>query len=424
MNCLSALFIGTDLSDTDSNGRTLKDVFSFVPEDRRYCFCYRKSSGGSSSQRVFLVDESRFLRSSKRRGKALSNVNSTADDVNKNGKHIRKNPLTCLLRNLFWMIRFPFFKKGLLQWLDSIQPELLVFDPGDFIFVHYLAAYIAKKLNKKLVMYNTEDYYFKKHNYLHKERGFGFLYPLFMYWLRRAYRKSFRAARICFHNTEGLSKLYKAEFPSCEHHVALHCASIVPPVTRKEPTTFRDFYFFGNLSRGRDKTLFDIAEHIFKVSPSSKIFVNAAETGLFCPKNLNKYPNIVNLGFAQYSDITKKLEQNFILLSFNPLDSYNAMDKFHGFSTKISDYIASCNPIFHLGPEGDETNTLRAHNLAYVASSECEIDNVLQKLLSDLKTGVYNLDEYQRSFYRDFLDKKKVNAEMERLLFGTQASIG
>ena len=55
------LFItNSDLSDTDANGRTLRDVFSFVDNKNLYSFCIKRTNKQLSADHVFLADESKI----------------------------------------------------------------------------------------------------------------------------------------------------------------------------------------------------------------------------------------------------------------------------------------------------------------------------------------------------------------------------
>lgn len=409
------LFIGSDLATTDTNGKTLRDVFAYLELNDCYCFTSKRENQVIPPKNVYFANEKLLFRPFKIK-KHIHDVPSSNKVVNfNNAKKIKKNPLTCILRNMAWSFAFLFFKSSYKKWLKQNNFDYIVFDPGDFLFMHKIAYFTSKFLNKKMFLYNTEDYYFKKHNYLHKERGFNFLYPLFRRKVIKSYKKTFSKTSICFHNTEGLCDQYAKEFDKVQHLVVYHSSQIIPNQNR-DYATYKNFYYCGNLARGRDVIFLQVCQAIKKIMPESKIYVNSYYIRSYNEDNISKLGNIVHLGYTSNDEIQRRLNDNFILLNCNPFDSYNAMDKVHGFSTKLSDYISSLNPIFHVGPPGDETNTLEKYNLAYICKTTDDIDDSLLKLKSDLKDGCYSLDKNQINFYNTFLDANKVSKYVKKVI--------
>lgn len=415
------LFISnSDLADTDANGRTLRDAFSYVDEKQIYSFCTLRKNKNLPANHVFYINEGvifkprLFLKTIH----AMPLDASASSSLGESKRRIKKNPLTCLLRNLVWSFNFLFFKKKLKAWIAAVGPDVLIFDPADFIFMHKIALYIAKIAKKPLTLYNTEDFYFKTWNYLHKENGFGWLFPKFRRKLCSAYKKTFAKTVICLHNVEGLKELYEQEFPAARHYVAYHTSRLVVDAERSKKIRTIDFYYCGNLDKGRDRTIALLSESIARISPKSRIYFNGRLSKTFDVGLLGKAKNVVDLGFVAYQEVQDKLKQDFILLSVASLDEYDAKDKYHCFSTKLSDYVASCNPIIHIGPVGDEYLILKKYNLAYVCDDINDIDATIKNALNDLNSSSYDKFLFQQTFYDRFLNPESASLRVRKIVEG------
>ena len=412
------LFINnSDLADTDSNGRTLRDVFEFVENKNLYSFCIVRKNENLDPKNVFFVDEGMIFKPGVFLKTIHSRPKTTVVDANiERKKKTKKNPLTCLIRNFVWDFAFLFFRKRLKKWVCDINPDYVVFDPSDFIFMHKLAKFVSKVTNKKIILYNTEDYFFKDWNYLHKENGFSFLYPLFRFKLRKAYKKTFSRAKVCFHNVEGLQNLFKLEFPATDHYLIYHPSTIITNHKSFISSTYKDFYYCGGLDKGRDRTFVCLARSIKKISPDSKIYFNGRLNKMFSESFINEIENVVNLGFCSYQEVNKRVQESRILISVASLDDYDAKDKYYVFSTKLSDYVASLNPILHIGPEGEEYNTLKKNNLAFVCNNEKEIDKTVSELFDYLHSSSDSMFQSQLAFYNNNLNPIRTKERIKQII--------
>ncbi len=391
----------SDLSMQDSNGRTLRDVFGYVDNKDIYSFCTNRKNPVLSAKQTFCIDQNRLFKKKRIHRDADSETllkSKTIDGRNK------KNPLTCILRNLAWNMSFVFWKSKFKKWIRQINPDVIVFNPGDFAFMHKIATFASKIANKKLVIYNTEDYYFKTWNYLHDERGFKKLYPAFRKQLVRAYNKSFNASKIIMHNTPGLMSAYSAVFKSTKHAVVYHPSNLIAKEADSSnmPIT-SEFYYCGALDKGRDKTLILFAKLLERVIPEALIVVNGPAPKE-CLKVFSKCQNIKYEGIIEYQEVSRNLLKKRLLLSINSLDEYQLKDKKHAFSTKLSDYVASFNIIFHISLANDEYNVIRDNNLGFVSSCETEIINNLQKLSNCLEKNVNPFKDNMVKFYKRYLN--------------------
>jgi len=412
------LFISqNDLALEDSNGRTFRNVFNYVNIENIYAFSLIRRNEKLNANQVFYIDESRLFRKKKIHYSIKKKEKSNTQTF-RNSRKIKKNPLTMLLRNLLWSISFYHWRHRLRNWLEEINVDYIIFNPGDFAFMHRLAGYVSKVLRKKIIVYNTEDYYFKTWNYLHDERGFKRLYPIFRKQLLKAYRYSAKHTSIAFHNTEELMLIYKMEFPFVTHYVAYHPTMLAMNLETKKIDDTTNFYYCGALDKGRDKTLLIFAKILKEIMPNVKIIVNG-KVPLDCTDEINNAENIIYKGFIPYDKVTETLKQNHLLLSINSLEKYHVKDKKYGFSTKIADYIASLNLIFHIGVEGGiEINTIKKYQLGYVATNEEEIVKNLISLKLNIKNNKNPYMNNQKTFYENHLNYYKVARQVQERIEG------
>lgn len=103
------LFINnTDLADTDSNGRTLRDVFAFVDNENLFSFCTVRKNKNLEPSHAFFIDESNIFKPKAFLKTIHSSATSTIVDANiDKKKKTKKNPLTCMLRNIVWNVVRP-----------------------------------------------------------------------------------------------------------------------------------------------------------------------------------------------------------------------------------------------------------------------------------------------------------------------------
>ena len=78
---------------------------------------------------------------------------------------VRKNPLTCLLRDHLWRSK-TWSTKRFWRWVTSFNPQVVLLQAGDMPYLYDLALIVCQKTQSKLVIYNSEDYYFKTWNYM------------------------------------------------------------------------------------------------------------------------------------------------------------------------------------------------------------------------------------------------------------------
>lgn len=165
-----------------------------MPEDRDSLAQIYIGGGApdfSACSRFFRIGDGEVLRAFLHRSAAGGEVPNTSvaeQTESTTVKKPKKTPLTLLLRDFLWNRRG--WRKAVNAWIDEFSPDAVLLQAGDSPFMYRWAAEIADAKGIPLVVYNSEDYYFKKHDYT-RSRGFAPLfYPLFRRMLRKEIRRA------------------------------------------------------------------------------------------------------------------------------------------------------------------------------------------------------------------------------------------
>lgn len=411
------LFIcSSDLADVDVNGRTVRDTFSFINDENIYCVSGTRLNKNLKNDQVFLISDfliKKFKFFGKFYHQDVQELKSFVDDSL--NKHALKSPLLCLFRTLIWKISFLFWKRPLYKWIKKSNIDALVYNVGDFSFNNYLATKIAKKFKIKLIIYNTEFYYFKTWNYLKKQNLF---YPLFINNFRKSFNKTMKFTDLCVYNLQELADLYAKQFPNNKHCAFLHSSSIKQTLNSKKPLSDSPlFYYAGSLDKRRHVPLFSFSKCVEKVFPKSQILIHGSLGNYLKIDDFKDYKNINYKGMQKYDEIVKKLMSNdIVLLSLSPIDDYAAKNNYYGFSTKLADAIASLNPIIHIGTKNVETDLLEKNELAYVAFNENGVAQLVKTLKDDVKLGKLVFAKNQADYAAKYLDQDKNANQLKDIL--------
>ena len=158
------------LSDTNSNGRTLKNFFGAEDRDKlAQMYIHGGVPDFAACNQYFRVSDRDVLGAFLRRTSAgrkveVNEVEAISCEV-ATAKGSKKTPFRMLVRSFLWECRV--WRKRFYQWVESVNPEAVLLQAGDSPFLYLLARKIAKSRNIPLVIYNSEDYCFQKKNYMY-----------------------------------------------------------------------------------------------------------------------------------------------------------------------------------------------------------------------------------------------------------------
>ena len=159
---------------TDSNGRTLSKLFSgYDPSCLAQVFTYGTPDFGVCKNFYKMTDKSALKALITRRsgGYPLENVeilqNSSLAPIRKKTK---RTPFRKYIRELVWKYS-GWYKGQFMEWLEDFSPEAVLVFAGDGGFIMDCARIVAERFHIPVIIYTTEDYYFKDYNYLTKNKS-------------------------------------------------------------------------------------------------------------------------------------------------------------------------------------------------------------------------------------------------------------
>lgn len=368
------------LSDSNSNGRTLKNFFA--PEDQeRLCQMYVQ--GGTpdfdACTRFFCVGDRDVLKAFVKHSSAGREVFAgeiTDAPIQTQKKRIAKNPFTLLARDFLWNRRG--WRKEFFSWIEKNAPDVLLLQAGDSPFMYRLAVNIAKRKNLPLVIYNSEDYYFKNYDYTRSTGISHALYPLFAYKLRRAIRAAIKYATLSIYISEDLKRTYDAEFSKPSEYI--YTATTVAPYDKN--TVEGRFSYLGNLGVNRHLGLIKIAEALSKINENYVLDVYGKLPNEIVEKAFADCRAIRYHGLVDYATVCQVMGESTLLFHTESFEKFYRQDIRHGFSTKIADSLASGTCfVIYAPPELSCTKYLKENACACVIDNEADLETKLREVI-------------------------------------------
>lgn len=365
------------LSLRNSNGRTLFNLLSYLPSQNLANFYVRDEvSDIPHLSNFYRVTDQQALHAWKTRKPADGKI---ATEIIQNGETSKtpkdnKNPLFSLLRDVIWTSE-AWLSSSFHAWLDVFNPEIIILQAGDAPFLFRLARRLALQRHIPLVIYNTEDYCFKRYNYM--SRRFRFFYPLFRHKLYRQVKQAIKAAHTCIYNSEQLKSEYEHHFV---HRAEVIMMAATEEINGKHVSTKNDSLrctYLGNLGVGRHHSLIEIGNVLHQKGLNLDVYGPANEN------IINELQNALGVsyrGVVDYQEVQNIMRESDLLIHAESFGPYAIKDLRFAFSTKIADSLASGVPFFLYAPK-ELTCTVYLSPLIpdFVATSK---DDMISKLNS------------------------------------------
>lgn len=377
-------------STTGSNGRTLAGLFEGWPVDALAQFYISSEIPDSSVCReYFRVTDREALRS------VLSRRGSTGGVVNAQGPgglegtpsllmtRVRKTALTSLVRDTVWHIgAWP--HGGFWSWVDGFAPELVLLQAGDAPFMYRVATGVSARLGIPLVIYNSEDYYFKAHDYMTPTGGFlsRLMYGIFRRRLISATDGAMAVAAHVVHLTDDLREEFDPVFDVPA--TAVMTTTTVTADLPRASTTVPQISYLGNLGLGRHTSLMEIASALQAIDASLVIDVYGRAASEDIMKEMTQAFGIRFHGFVSYDETIELMRQSTLLIHTESFLPFYREDIKHGFSTKIADSLASGTCLLvYAPPELASVRYLQREGAACVVTDPTALRSALADLLSN-----------------------------------------
>ena len=407
------------LSEGGSNGRTLRNFLVGWPKECLAQFYIHGSSPDFEvCSRYYRVTDRQALMALLYGGNGGGVVECDGNNPivaeEKTVGRPRRNALTMLVRELVWSSR-RWMGNGFLQWTEAYSPQLILLQAGDCAFMFRIAEGLAERYGAPLVIYNSEDYYFKTYDYF---RGIGpthWCYPLFHRHFCRVFERVVKKAKMSVYIHEFLQDAYDSTFslPSTTIYTATKIRA------EKKDTPARGFVvsYLGNLGVGRHKALIEIAEALQCVSEHVFLDVYGKMPDEKICGELEACPGIRYRGFVSYKDVVRIMCESDLLIHAENFDAFYREDLRNAFSTKIADSLASGTCFLLYAPEEMACSQyLLKHEAAHVITDRGELEGRLREIITDRSVRERYLENAARLTVENHCAERNAAMFQERLL--------
>lgn len=331
----------------------------------------------------------------------------------KEGKPIAKNPLTRYLRDLIWNSG-RWQSSAFYRWVDEFSPEVIVLMAGDSTFIPKIAMKLAKRSNIPLVIFNTENYYFKDYDYM-KKQGHPFFSWLFRKNFKRTFRKLMKISALEIYNSEFLRDLYQKEFKKPSEFT--YQPTSLTPFSQK-PLFEGVFSYMGNLGVGRHVPLIEIGAALQEISPDYYLDIYGRAPSPAVEKAFSEAAGVRFHGLIPYSEVKEKMEKSDLLFHAESLDEFYVKDLAAAFSTKIADSLLSGRPfVLYADQSIAGVQYLLKNQCAHVITDKETLTARLREICEDEAVRNKYLDK-ALSVGQENHNAQKNCEKMRELLFG------
>lgn len=368
-----------------SNGRTLANFFVEWPNESLAQFYINNEVPDSEvCNNYYRVTDIEVLKSFLKKVKVgkiiekdklvnLAEENKKLTTLYKRSR--KKTTLNYLIRNFLWD-RDTWRNKDFEEWIDKFDPDLILLQLGDYSFMLRIALKIAKHKEIPLILYNSEDYYFKD------KKSFSPFYHLYRSDYKRLVERVINYASHSIYNSSMLQKTYNKKFD--HESTVIMTSTEIEPSFHKVDNSSMIISYLGNLGVGRYEPLIEIANAIHDFDRNLYVDIYGKIPNEKAEKSLMECNGIRIKGFIPYEDVIKVVRQSDVLIHAENFSEFYKWDLKHAFSTKIADSLASGTCFFMYAPEDmAATKYLNDNNIAYVANNKSDMENIIKDLISD-----------------------------------------
>ena len=385
------------LSKSDSNGRTLGNFVSAWPKENVAQFCiHDRDKDWDVCSNYYVISDAQavkaFVLGKKYDGRKT--VREKEEAVSSNTvmkKGIARTPASMLLRDIAWKsLRWK--KETFDSWVNEFDPEVVLFQAGDLPAFYDVAVKLAKDRNIPLVIYNSEEYYFKDYCYFGEDASFKWLYPLFHKRLKKSVKNALQYAVGSIYISDYLKELYDTEFGRNSITVMTSATDESRMENKKSVSDGQGTIVYGgNLGIGRHKALIEIGEALQYIDENLRIDVYGKSDDQGVIDELSSSKGVNYVGMVPYQELQKKTKKARLLVHVESTKPYYLRDIKYGFSTKIADSLASGVPFFvYASDELTSVQYLKDNNCAIIATDR-------EQLVRQLKTALFDEDTRKES---------------------------
>ena len=316
-------------------------------------------------------------------GRVTMHANQGADDSVRKKIKKRKSAWIYIIRTIIWKM-FLLRANKLKEWVKDFCPSHVIVQAGDFPVLFDLARYIAKKYSARLIVYNTEGYYFKEKSYFSTDNSIDLFYSIWHRYFKAAYKKLTASADEVVYNCELLKTDYDRDLGT-KSSVIYASSEFAAIADNDIPQKLPKIVYAGNLGLNRYKCLIEFASALNTLGSQYVLDVYSANADPDIIRALKTTPSLRYNGSLPYSALKSVLLESQYLLHVESFDE-NLLDELkYAFSTKIADSLASGSCLILYAPTGiAATEYLLNNDAAYIITEQ---NALIQGLKSLFESG-------------------------------------
>lgn len=300
---------------------------------------------------------------------------------NKNRK--KRSFLKLFVREILW--KFGKWKTPELDaFVDSFQPDIVVFGMEGYIHFNRICRYIVKRTGAKAVGYFWDD------TFTYKQMPGNMGYKLMRFFKRRSLRKLSPKCHAFWAITEKTKQ-------EADKFFGIDCQVLTKPIDFEPGEQWKPYtlhspikmLYTGNLLIGRFDTILAVSDALKKINADGvKIELDVYSGSYITPEDLAKLSGFVHMkGVVPQAEVLHLQEDADILLFAEAMTGDHSQIARLSFSTKLTDYFHSGKCIFAIGAKDvAPMEYLAAENAALCAGDEEEIYTQLQSLIDSPET--------------------------------------
>lgn len=384
-------------SSSLNNGKTLESVFKDFPQDdiSQLFFSQNESPDFNYCENYFKLTDIDVLKNlfsvSKKNGGELLCRNSKIIHSSMFAIAKKKSSYLPLFRDILWSFN-SWKTKGLMKWLQYVNPDFIFFVGGNLGFSHKIAIRLSKILNKPLLVYFTDDYIIYPYNR-------SLLDVIQKCRLKSIYKRTVAHASLCFAIGDQMCIEYSEYFRK-HFSPIMNMVDIADKKDYIENDIFKNVIiisYFGGLHLERWLMIAEIGRMIQNINQSSdykksivlRVYTSSEITHEIEVAFGNDKIEVLPAIYGEY--LLKEMSASSFLLHVESDDKYYRSLTRLSVSTKIPEYLLSSRCILAYGPSEVASMKLIADNdLGYVIYSEASED-VKTEMLS---SAIFNAEEY------------------------------
>lgn len=397
------------ISKTNSNGRTIGNLFRCYPKDRiaQFCISTTEPDYDICNNYYVVTDENvfrSFIHFRKANAQKIENcINTAANTKIISTKPTVKTATKALIRQLIWFNRWN--STEFWQWVDAFNPEVVLVMYSDSSFILQIARKISEKKNIPLVMYNTEGFYFFEHDFMQENTILDRLsFYIYQKIHRREVRKLMSRTALSIHLNGKLKKDFLKEFGG--RHEVIYNSSSMEFREYKAPA-IPQFNYLGNFGFDRASSLVEIADVLHGINPEYKLHIFGKIPTKEVEEKFKSNPNVILEGFASYDKVQEVMYGSTILFHAESLSPEYEENLRYGFTTKIADTLTCGVPfLMYSLPSVAGADYLIETGAGWYAGNKQELKSCIVEILNNADKRTTILKKAKEISFQNHSDVK------------------